>query len=139
MIYDDEIKRKLINNEITKSVKDYSKNKSELNTYYKVGKMILEATDHYGEKIITEYSKRLKEETGFDYNPAELNKMKQFYLMIENGVKMSYLLNWNYYLELLSLKDIYEINYYITICEKQHLSLKELQIRIKNKEFNNIN
>lgn len=55
MNYYDEIKKELINNEITKRVKDYSKNKSDLNTYYNVGKMLSEAGKHYGEVIIKEY------------------------------------------------------------------------------------
>ena len=36
MNYNNEIKEILINNEITKKVKDYSKNKSDLESYYKV-------------------------------------------------------------------------------------------------------
>lgn len=38
-----QIKDKLINNEITKKVKDYSKNRSDLNTCFDVGKIIVEA------------------------------------------------------------------------------------------------
>ena len=59
MNYYNEIKQELINNEITKRIKDYSKNKSDLNTYYKVGKILSEAGKHYGEGIIKEYSSRL--------------------------------------------------------------------------------
>ena len=40
MNYYKEIKEQIINNEITKKVKDYSKNKSDLNTYYNVGKLL---------------------------------------------------------------------------------------------------
>ena len=43
MNYYKEIKQELINNEITKRVKDYSKNRSDLNTYYSVGKLLFEA------------------------------------------------------------------------------------------------
>ena len=59
MNYYDEIKNELINNEVTKKVKDYSKNKSDLTTYYNVGKLLAEAGKHYGEGIIKEYSSRL--------------------------------------------------------------------------------
>ena len=62
--YYEEIKTELINNEITKKVKDYSKNRSDLNTYYNVGKLLSEAGKHYGEGIIKEYSKRLTYELG---------------------------------------------------------------------------
>ena len=43
MNYYNEIKNILINNEITKRVKDYSKNKSDLDSYYNVGKLLIEA------------------------------------------------------------------------------------------------
>ena len=46
MIYIDyynEIKHELLNNEITKKVKDYSKNRSDLETYYNVGKLLSKA------------------------------------------------------------------------------------------------
>ena len=58
MNYYNEIKPQIINNEITKRVKDYSKNKSDLNTYYNVGKLLSEAGKQYGEAIIREYSKK---------------------------------------------------------------------------------
>jgi hypothetical protein len=49
--YYDEIKKELLNNEITKKVKNYSINKSDLTTYYNVGKLLAEAGKHYGENV----------------------------------------------------------------------------------------
>ena len=46
------IDHELINNEVYKKVKDYSKNRSDLNTYYKVGKLLNDAGKSYGEGII---------------------------------------------------------------------------------------
>ena len=43
MNYYNKIKDVLINNEVYKKVKDYSKNKNELNSYYEVGKLLVEA------------------------------------------------------------------------------------------------
>ena len=40
MNYYNKIKEELINNEVYKKVKDYSKNRSDLNTYYNVGEII---------------------------------------------------------------------------------------------------
>lgn len=40
MNYYNEIKRQIINNEITKKIKDYSKNRSDLQTYYNIGKLL---------------------------------------------------------------------------------------------------
>ena len=82
MNYYNEIKNELINNEITKKVKDYSKNRSDLTTYYNVGKLLSEAGKHYGEGIIKEYSKRLTNELGRGYSITRLKYMRQFYLFV---------------------------------------------------------
>ena len=64
MNYYIEIKNELINNEINKRVKDYSKNKSDIDTYYNVGKLLIEAQGgeeraKYGDGLIKEYSKKI--------------------------------------------------------------------------------
>ena len=69
MNYYNEIKEQLINNEVYKRVKDYSKNRNELKTYYNVGKLIIEAQGgetraKYGDSIIKEFSKKLVVEVG---------------------------------------------------------------------------
>ncbi|MBQ7141038.1 MAG: hypothetical protein IJO32_06015 [Bacilli bacterium] len=72
MNYYNEIKNELLNNEINRRVKNYSINKSDLNTYYNVGKMLSEAGKHYGEGIIKEYSKRLTSGLGKGYSKRNL-------------------------------------------------------------------
>ena len=72
MNYYEQIKNEIINNEITKRVKDYSKNKSDLTTYYNVGKLLSEAGKHYGEGIIKEYSEKLTKEFGKGYSKRNL-------------------------------------------------------------------
>ena len=57
MDYYNEIKNKLMNNEAYKKVKDYSKNKNDLTTYYNVGKLLIEAQGgenraKYGDNLI---------------------------------------------------------------------------------------
>ena len=64
MNYYNEIKNELINNEINRKAKNYSINRSDLNTYYNIGKMLREAGKHYGEGIIKEYSMKLTQELG---------------------------------------------------------------------------
>ncbi len=135
MNYYNEIKTELINNEITKRVKDYSKNRSDLNTYYNVGKLLKEAGKHYGEGIIKEYSKRLTSEFGKGYTFTSLTRMKKFYNLIEKLATVSQHLSYGHYVELLPYSDIDKINYYIKITEEQNLSVRELRQRIKNKEY----
>ena len=137
MNYYSEIKNELINNEITKKVKDYSKNKSDLTTYYNVGKLLSEAGKQYGEGIINEYSKRLTDDLGVSYTKRTLFRIRQFYLLFHNQ-KVSTLstqLTWSHYSELLSIENLDEINYYIMITEQKNLSVRDLRERIKNKEY----
>ena len=87
MNYYNEIKNELINNEITKRVKDYSKNKSELTTAYNVGKLLNDAGKHYGDNIIGKYSEKLKLEVNKKYNTTNLKRMRQFYWTIKKRIK----------------------------------------------------
>ena len=133
--YYDEIKNELVNNEITKKVKDYSKNRSDLTTYYNVGKLLSEAGKHYGEGIIKEYSKRLTNEFGTKFGITLLKRIRQFYTVIEKGATMSHQLSWSHYCELLPVNSIDKINYYIKITKEQNLSIRELRAKIKNNEY----
>ena len=135
MNYYNEIKTELINNEITKRVKDYSKNRSDLNTYYNVGKLLSEAGKHYGEGIIKEYSKRLTNELGKGYSKRNLWLMLKFYELKEKVQTVSAQLSWSHYCELLQVNSVDKINYYIKITEEQNLSVRELRQRIKNNEY----
>ena len=115
MNYYDEIKQKLIDNEVYERVKDYSKERNKVITYYEVGKLLKEAGKSYGENIIGEYSKKLVIEVGKKYSERTLRRIRQFYILFDNqkwspvGTK----LNWSHYKELLSIKDINKIKYYI--------------------------
>ncbi len=137
MNYYDEIKQELINNEIYKKAKDYSKNRSDLRTYYNVGKLLLEAGNAYGEDIIGNYSKKLVIEVGKKYDKSTLFKIRKFYLIFSNE-KVAPLvpqLSWSHCLKLLPIKDIDKINYYIEQIIKRNLSKRELERIIKNKEY----
>ena len=135
MNYYNEIKQELINNEIYKKVKDYSKNRSDLNTYYKVGKILSEAGKHYGEGILKQYSNKLTKELGKGYTLTNLKYMRQFYLFCEKSHAVRDQLTWTHYRELIFMDDVCEIEYYIRIVIEQNLSYRELHKRIKNKEY----
>ena len=135
MNYYNEIKNELINNEISKKVKNYSINRSDLNTYYNVGKILSEAGKHYGEGIIKEYSKRLTNDLKIKYDVSSLNKMKKFYNLIEKVATVSPNLSYSHYVELLPYEDINKIKYYIKRIEEQNLSVRQLRQRIKSNEY----
>lgn len=135
MNYYNEIKTELVNNEVYKKAKDYSKNRIDLNAYYKVGKLLNDAGKHYGEGIINEYSKRLTIDVGKGYSKRNLWLMLRFYEFREKVQTLSAQLSWSHYCELLSIESIDEINYYIMLAEEYYLSIRELRTRIKNKEY----
>ena len=64
MNYYEEIKNKIIDNEIYCKVKDYLKEINTVNTYFEIGRLLTEAGGKYGDNIIDECSKRLVVEVG---------------------------------------------------------------------------
>ena len=61
--------------------------------------------------------------------------MRQFYCVSTKWQTLSAILSWSIYCELIWFDNINKINYYITICKEQNLSVRELRKRIKNKEY----
>ena len=134
MNYYNEIKNELINNEINKKVKSYSINKSDLNTYYNVGKLLLDAGNKYGENIIKEYSIRLTKELGSGYSQRNLRNMRQFYKVFQKWQTMSAKLSWSHYCEILWFEEN-KFHYYAKIAESSNLSIRQLRERIKANEY----
>ena len=135
MNYYNEIKSELLNNEINRKVKNYSINKSDLDAYYNVGRMLSEAGNHYGEGIIKEYSKRLTYELGKGYSKRNLWLMLKFYELNEKVQTLSAQLSWSHYCELLSFENTDKINYYIELVKNNNLSVRQLRERIKSNEY----
>ena len=137
MNYYEEIKKELIENEANKKVKNYSINKSDLRTYYNVGKMLKKAGKYYGQGIIKDYSKKLKYELNKNYSVRLLYRMLKYYNFVseEKLPTLSAKLSWSHYDEILKFDDINKIIYYISISVKQNLSVRQLRERIKNNEY----
>ena len=135
MNYYEEIKNEFINNEINKKVKNYLINRKDLETRYNVGKLLSEAGKKYGEGIINEYSKKLTLELGKGYNVTNLKRYRQFYILIQKGAPMAHQLSWSQYVELLSIKDMPKVMFYINLCIKHNLTKRQLRERIKSKEY----
>ena len=137
MNYYNEIKNKLIDDEVYSRVKDYSKERHTLITHYEVGKLLNEAGIKYGNDIIGNYSKKLSVEVNKKYNPRTLRRMRQLYQFFEEqkwspvGTKLSI----SHIRQLFSLNDNNEINYYVEQVSKMNLSKRQLEEIIKNKEY----
>ena len=137
MNYYYKIKNELISNEINRKIKNYSINKSDLNSYYNVGKILNEAGKHYGEGIIKEYSQKLKYDLNKNYSVRLLYRMLKYYKFVseEKLPTLSAKLSWSHYDEILRFDDINKIAFYIKISEQQNLSVRQLRERIKSNVY----
>ena len=134
------IKDELIQSVIDKKIDTYFTTRNELTHYYNVGKMIVDAQGgderaKYGDRLIKKFSTYLTIELGKGYDITTLKRMRKFYLIIEKGAPLWHQLSWSHYRELLSLENINEINYYISIAQTHHLGVRSLHEKIKNKEY----
>lgn len=136
MNYYNEIKNKLIDNEIYSKVKDYSKERHKVITYFEIGRLLTEAGRKYGDNVIDEYSQKLVVEVGKKYNRRTLFRMKQLYNIFSNE-KVSTL--WTQltlsHLRLLFSLETDSMNYYIKDTINKNLSVRELEFKIKSNEY----
>ena len=136
--YLENIRSYIISEQARTIVRDYSANKSKLETYYKIGKELAEAGKHYGEGIIKKYSVDLKNEFGKSYGFTNLNYMRQFYnfvLTFPNFQPVVGNLTLTHILILLPLKNLDEIKFYINLAIRDNLSKRALADRIKLNEY----
>ena len=140
MNYYNEIKNKLIKSEIYDRTKDYSKDRHKVSIYFEIGKLLSKAGKEYGKNIIKQYSEKLMIEVGTKYNERNLRYMRQLYEMVVE-TKWNTLcskLCWSHYREVLSIKDINEIRYYLNECENRNLSQRQLHEMIKQNHYNRL-
>ena len=137
MDYYEEIKNKIIDNETYERVKDYSKERHRVITYYEIGKLLYEAGGKYGANIIKQYSKKLVIEVGTKYNERTLRRMRQLYLLFkkQKWSTVSTKLSWSHYSELLSIKNDDKLSYYLNLSIIQNIGVRELREKIKSKEY----
>lgn len=134
MNYYKEIKIKLIENETFARIKDYSKERYKVKTYYEIGKLLYKAGNKYGEGIIKEFSDKLIKDLNKKYNVRYLFDMRKLYIFLKVHPVGAFL-TMSHYRILFSIKDEVKVNYYINLCLKLNLSKRELQDRIKNNDY----
>ncbi len=147
MNYYNEIKNILIDNAIERKVREYKSNQKDLESYYNVGKLLVEAQGgeeraKYGDGIIKEYSKRLTTELGKGYSTRNLKYMRNFYLLAKGQPLAAQFKNinmtWSNVCEILNLSNIEEMKYYLNLSNKLCLTKLELRTKIKSKEYNRL-
>ena len=145
MNYYNEIKNILIDNSIGRKVREYKSNQKDLESYYNVGKLLVEAQSgeeraKYGNELMKEYSKKLTNELGKGYSVRMLQKMRQFYLLTQRSPPLaakfkSINITWSNICEIMQLKNLEEIEYYLNLSNKLCLTKLELRTKIKSKEY----
>ena len=145
MNYYNEIRSILIDNAIGRKVREYKSNQKDLESYYNVGKLLVEAQGgeeraKYGNGLIKEYSKRLTSELGKGYSIQNLKNMRRFYLVVEKRQSLivqfkSLNISWTFIIKLLKLNDVNELLYYINCINKMNLTTRELDSKLKSKEY----
>ena len=148
MNYYNEIKNILVDNAIGRKVREYKSNQKDLESYYNVGKLLVEAQGgeeraKYGDGLIQEYSKRLTSELGKGYSTRMLKRMRLFYLLIQKGTPLAAQFKninttWSNVCEIMQLKNIAEMKYYLDLSNKLCLTKRELRLRIKSGEYNRL-
>ena len=113
---------------------------STLNTYFKIGRLIVEAQGgekraKYGNGLIKGWSKELTNLYGKGYDYTNLSRMRKLYLTFQKVGAVSQQLSWTHYRYILSIKNESKRNYYINLCIKQSLSSRQLVDKIRNKEY----
>lgn len=135
-----ELKEKALKVEIYDRARDYAKDKNKVNVYFEMGELLSKAGREYGKNIINNYSEKLMIEVGKKYNYRTLYRMRKFYELFNSGklTTMWSKLTWSHYREILSLKDINEIKYYLNECEIKNLTQRQLHELIKQKTYNRL-
>ena len=114
------------------------KEQNRLETYFNIGKEIVDAIgkrSKYGSGLLKEYSKELTRLYGKGYDYSNLRKMRQFYLIFQNCASLGRKLSWTHYKYLLPIKNESERNYYINLCIKNRLTVRQLINEIKSKSY----
>ena len=140
MNYYNEIKEQLIKSEIYDKVKDYSKDRHKVSVYFEIGRILYEAGKEYGKSTIKKYAEKLMIEVGTKYNERTLRRIRQFYETFkdEKWSTMWTKLCWSHYREVLSIKDINEIRYYLNECENKNLTQRQLHEIIKSNKYDRL-
>ncbi len=124
-------------NKITRKLQD---NSEQLETYWNIGKLIVEAQGgekraKYGNELIKEWSTKLTKKYGKGYSERNLKRFRKFYFDFLIGPPVVAQLTWSHLQILNPIKDINKRNYYINICIERSLSKRELINEIKNNAY----
>ena len=112
-----------------------------IQTYWEIGRIIVEDEQcnleraEYGKKLIIDLSKRLTKEYGKGFSRANLQNMRNFYLLYPICQTLSSKLSWSHYCELLYINDEKKRSFYEKETVQANWSVRELKRQIKTSLF----
>ena len=134
-----EIEHLIKRNEISKKARKIEENYSLVATYWHIGKLIVEAQGgskraKYGNELIKKWSVKLTELYGKGYDYTNLSRFRKFYVRFPILGTVSQI-SWSIIYTLLPFKDENKRNYYLNLCIKNNLSVRELRQEIKSNSY----
>ncbi len=143
MNYLKNIEELIIETEATKKANTLRDNSNTLNTYWNIGKLIVEAQGglkraKYGDGLIKEWGHMLSLKYGKGYDYTNLSRMRALYTTFPIIGTLSQQLSWSHYYTILPIKNPNERNYYINQVILNNLSVRDLRKEIKNKSFDRL-
>lgn len=136
---------KLINNMYAEIANIISNNKEKMvyqingtlvNTYFLIGKVIVENEQkgniraEYGKEILKKLSKKLTERFGSGFSRSGLQNMRLFYTKYKNCQPLVSKLSWSHYCYLIYIEDDDERAFYEKECINSRWSKRELKRQI---------
>lgn len=139
MSYYNEIENYIKKNEVSKKVRILEENRSTLENYWNIGRLLVEAQGgkeraKYGNGLIKEWSVQYTKRYGKGYDATNLRKFRQFYLIFPKCDTLSRI-SWSQIVLLLPIKEENKRNYYINLCITKNLSVRDLKQEIKNNSY----
>ncbi|HBS85110.1 MAG: hypothetical protein A2W91_01355 [Bacteroidetes bacterium GWF2_38_335] len=112
-----------------------SVNKTIVNTYFEIGRLIVEEEQkgkskaEYGQSLIPELSRKLTSDFGKGFSTTNLKQMRTFYLKYSKGQTVSdeFRLSWSHYLMLMRIDNEEERKFYEIESAGNNWSIRELQ------------
>ncbi len=137
-----EIKELIESYEINHKVRTLQDNSEKLLMNWHIGRLLIEAQGDskrakYGDDLINKWGKKLSEIYGKSYGKELLRRCRKFYLLFEKTSTLSSI-SWSQIVELLSIKNKNERNYYINQVILNSLSVRELRELIKSKAYDRL-
>lgn len=137
-----EVENYIKKNEVNKKARILEENSDTLQNFWNIGRLIVEAQGgearaEYGNNLIKQWSNLYTKKYGKGYNNSNLKRFRQFYLLFQKGATVSHL-SWSQVVQLLPIKDENKRNYYINLCIKNNLSVRELRYEIKNNSYDRL-